>query len=467
MKSTLKVLFIEDNPSDADLAVRHLTKSGYSIKLERVETSETLIEAIEKKQWDIVFSDYQLPSLNAPEAFKIFKSFNLNIPFILISGAIGEEAAVKMIKAGVNDYVMKSNLAHLSEVVKHELEEAEARKEALEDPQAQKTTTVGELSGNYFKSNLEFLLEDKGIKQSQLARDTGISKQTISDWLNKDSLINIQQAFKLTRYFKITVENLFMTNLKSANLENSDEASFVNMIPTPFHVVSYDLTKMHANKGFCDLLGFSEYEMNSRIYSDLIHSDDVANMSVSFKKLVALNIITFTHNLRMITTKGTFRWINNVFINSPSEEKLYIFSSPIDVQPNDKLLIESVQLEKIATREFEKIEATTIWKKLTLVNEIDPKITVQTDRDILRCLLRSLYHQLQAIEFESKDKSEVLIRTRVEDDRVILSTTVNCKIHPTILDISRVKKVASIVGIEISENYAGNLYSFYMAFPKK
>jgi CheY-like chemotaxis protein len=467
MKSTLKVLFIEDNPSDADLAVRHLTKSGYSIKLERVETSETLIEAIEKKQWDIVFSDYQLPSLNAPEAFKIFKSFNLNIPFILISGAIGEEAAVKMIKAGVNDYVMKSNLAQLPVVVKHELEEAEARKEALEESQAQKTVTVGELSGNYFKTNLEFLLEDKGIKQSQLARDTGISKQTISDWLNKDSLINIQQAFKLTRYFKITVENLFMTNLKSVNLENSDEVTFVNMIPTPFHVLSYDLTKMHANKGFCDLLGFSEYEMNSRIYSDLIHSDDVANMSVSFKKLISTNIITFTHNLRMITTKGTFRWINNIFINSPSEEKLYVFSSPIDVQPNDKLLIENIQLEKIATREFEKIEATTIWKKLTFVNEIDPKLLVQTDRDILRCLLRSLYHQLQAIEFESKDKFEVLIRTRVEDDRAILSTTVNCKIHPTILDISRVKKVASIVGIEISENYAGNLYSFYIAFPKR
>lgn len=464
MKPTLRVLFIEDNESDAELAVRHLSKGGFDVILERVEFSEALIEAIEKKQWDIVFSDYQLPSLNAPEAFKIFKSFNLSIPFILISGAIGEEAAVRMIKLGVNDYVMKSNMALLPEVVKRELEESLIRKNAQEESLESKKVALGELSGNYFKSNLEFLLDSKGIKQSQLARDTGISKQTISDWLNRDSLINIQQAFKLTRYFNITVEDLIVTNLKLLK-KFANESTAANEITAPFQVLSYDLQVMNANKSFCDLLGFSEYEINSRIYTDLIHPDDVLNIIISFKKIVTEGIGTFTYNLRCFTSHGSFRWLNCVIVNSPTERKIYIFSNPLEIQPNEKLIKEPIQLEKIVSIEFERIQSTTFFKKLNAINEIDPKLFIQTDRAVLRCLIRSLYLQVASMEFELNDKYDVLLRSRIENERVILSATINCKIHPKILDINRVKKVASIVGIDISDNYAGNLYSFYMSFP--
>lgn len=465
MKSVLRVLYIEDNESDAELVTRHLAKGGYDVYLERVEYSETLIEAIEKKQWDIVFSDYQLPSLNAPEAYKIFKSFNLNIPFILISGAIGEEAAVRMIKLGVNDYVMKNNMALLPEVVKRELEEALLRKNSQEDSQELKKVALGELSGNYFKSNLEYLLESNGIKQSQLARDTGISKQTISDWLNRDTLVNIQQAFKLTRYFNITIENLIVTNLKSLN-EIKNPSHIVSEITAPLQVLSYDLQLMTANKSFCDLVGFSEYELNSRIYTDIIHPDDVLNIIISFKKIVTEGINTFTTNLRCFTTQGSFRWLNSVVVNSPSERKIYIFSTPLEIQPNENLFKESIVLEKIISHEFERIQSTTFFKKLSPINEIDPKLTIQTDRAVLRCLIRSLYLQIASMDFETKDKFEVLLRSRVEDEKVIVSATINCIIHPKILDINRVKKVANAIGLDIAESYAGNLYSFYLSFPK-
>lgn len=129
MANSLKILMIEDSESDAALIERSLVKAGYTILLTRIETLEDLKKSLEKEKWDIVFSDYHLPLFDAPSALAVFKSYELDIPFIIISGAVGEEAAVEIIKSGAQDYVMKSNLAKLPFVVKRELAEAAQRKE--------------------------------------------------------------------------------------------------------------------------------------------------------------------------------------------------------------------------------------------------------------------------------------------------------------------------------------------------
>lgn len=133
MKKSIKILIIEDNNDDAYLVIRQLTKSGMSFISEVVETSKAFEESLDTFCPDIILSDYSLPAFDAVSAFEIIKSKNLSIPFIIISGTIGEENAVMLMKKGVTDFSSKNNLPALSQKVSRALKEAEEKheKEAL------------------------------------------------------------------------------------------------------------------------------------------------------------------------------------------------------------------------------------------------------------------------------------------------------------------------------------------------
>jgi diguanylate cyclase (GGDEF)-like protein/PAS domain S-box-containing protein len=124
----LAVLIVEDLESDAQLIIRLLRKTGYEVISEQVETAEQMRAALEKRTWDIVISDYSLPQFDGHAALDILKEKQRDIPFIVVSGAIGEETAVAMMKAGANDYLMKDNLARLVPAVSRELEQAQNRR---------------------------------------------------------------------------------------------------------------------------------------------------------------------------------------------------------------------------------------------------------------------------------------------------------------------------------------------------
>ena len=125
----LNVLIIEDSESDADLVIRQLKKAGYTIHHERIETADEMNAGLDMLAWDIIISDYKLPQFNASIALKLLQKTGLDIPFIVVSGTIGEETAVELMKAGAHDYVMKDRLARLAPAVKRELDEAQVRRE--------------------------------------------------------------------------------------------------------------------------------------------------------------------------------------------------------------------------------------------------------------------------------------------------------------------------------------------------
>lgn len=124
----LHVLLVEDCESDAGLIIRQLEKSGYAVMAKRVEEAEQLKSALENEQWNIVIADYQLPQFSASEALRIFKKAGLDIPFVVVSGTIGEENAVDLMKSGVHDYLLKNNLERLHIIVRSELAEAQIRR---------------------------------------------------------------------------------------------------------------------------------------------------------------------------------------------------------------------------------------------------------------------------------------------------------------------------------------------------
>src|SRR4051794_3562181 len=106
MAGRLRVLLIEDSDFDATLLLRILGKGGYELEHERVETAKELEKALER-DWDLTTADYTLPQFSAPDALEMVKKTGRDVPFIFVSGAIGETTAVSAMKAGAHDYLMK------------------------------------------------------------------------------------------------------------------------------------------------------------------------------------------------------------------------------------------------------------------------------------------------------------------------------------------------------------------------
>lgn len=125
----LRALVVEDSEDDTVLLLRELQRGGYDPSHTRVETSETMSRELSTHGWDIVFSDFSMPHFNAFDALALLHNSGLDIPFVIVSGTIGEDRAVTAMKAGAHDYILKGNLKRLLPAVERELREARIRQE--------------------------------------------------------------------------------------------------------------------------------------------------------------------------------------------------------------------------------------------------------------------------------------------------------------------------------------------------
>jgi PAS domain S-box-containing protein len=130
MGAPLKVLLVEDSEDDALLLMRLLRRGGYDPAWERVDTAAAMEAALDAHSWDLVISDHSMPAFSSAAALGLLrlKGF-VDLPFIIVSGQIGEDAAVAAMKAGAHDYLMKDNLARLNSAIERELREADVRRE--------------------------------------------------------------------------------------------------------------------------------------------------------------------------------------------------------------------------------------------------------------------------------------------------------------------------------------------------
>jgi diguanylate cyclase (GGDEF)-like protein len=138
MKKALRVLIVEDSENDALLLLRRLRRDGIDPEFDRVDTSQAMVAALNRHNWDVIISDYAMPRFSGLDALAVLKQTGLDIPFILVSGTIGEEVAVEAMKAGANDYVMKGKLTRLTTAIERELREVEVRKERKQAEEWQK-----------------------------------------------------------------------------------------------------------------------------------------------------------------------------------------------------------------------------------------------------------------------------------------------------------------------------------------
>jgi two-component system NtrC family sensor kinase len=129
METSLKCLLVEDSEQDAMLLIEALRRGGYHPVFERVQTENDMRLALLEKEWQVIFCDYMMPQFNAPAAFQVFLECDPQIPFIIVSGEIGEDHAVESLKFGADDYVLKRNLNRLVPVLKRSLKDVEHRRE--------------------------------------------------------------------------------------------------------------------------------------------------------------------------------------------------------------------------------------------------------------------------------------------------------------------------------------------------
>ena len=151
MDAPLRLLILEDSQDDAALLVDTLESGGYHVSFERVDTPQALDSALEKKDWDLIISDYSMPHFSGLDALSMLRAKDSNLPFIFVSGTIGEETAVAALKTGAQDYLIKTNLKRLVPAVQRELREANERRERkrLEQQveQLRKFEAIGRLAG--------------------------------------------------------------------------------------------------------------------------------------------------------------------------------------------------------------------------------------------------------------------------------------------------------------------------------
>ncbi len=175
METPLQVLVIEDNENDAMLLLRELRQGGYRVGSRRVETADALIDALGEQEWDVVISDYVMPGFRGIEALSLVRKHCGDLPFILVSGKIGEEVAVMAMKEGANDYVMKDNPARLAPAVKRELADRQTRRAAaeqirraqqeLEQRVEQRTAALAEANAKLIKEIAERQQVEKAIRE--------------------------------------------------------------------------------------------------------------------------------------------------------------------------------------------------------------------------------------------------------------------------------------------------------------
>src|SRR6266540_386876 len=113
MGTLLRILLVEDSEDDARFVLREIQHGGYDVEFERVETADAMRAALARRPWDLIICDFSLPRFNAPNALELLKKSGHDLPFIIVSGTIGEESAVNALKAGAHDFIIKGNFARL------------------------------------------------------------------------------------------------------------------------------------------------------------------------------------------------------------------------------------------------------------------------------------------------------------------------------------------------------------------
>jgi len=188
MNVSIRILFIDDSEDDVWVLLQEIRKANYTPVYERVFTPSAMEQALAEREWDVIICDYQMPRFNAPVALRILRQSELDIPFIVVSGAIVEETGIAVMRAGAHDYVMKDNLARLVPAIEREIAEAVNRRERKKAEK--RALRLGQILDN--SSNEIYVFDFRSRTFIQVNRSACENLGYSADELAQMSLLNIQ-----------------------------------------------------------------------------------------------------------------------------------------------------------------------------------------------------------------------------------------------------------------------------------
>ncbi|RME03458.1 MAG: hybrid sensor histidine kinase/response regulator [Planctomycetota bacterium] len=265
----LQTLLLEDSEDDALLILRVLKKGGYQPSYQIVETKEAFCSALERQSWDVILSDFSMPTFNALQALQILQQKELDIPFIVISGAIGEDVAVECMRSGAHDYLIKGNLARLVPAIDRELREAKVRQQNRLALQALKESEIKykKLYHNAPVMYLTLNLKGEITEVNQTALEKLNSKK--ENLIGKDffSLFTAKTQEKLMLSYPNLLEKGYISGEGQLNSQNQT----IDVIYTLN--LEYSLQQPSIVRLTC--LDISELK---RLQQQLVHSDRLASL---------------------------------------------------------------------------------------------------------------------------------------------------------------------------------------------
>ena len=390
MTSNLRILILEDNQEDADLLNRELQKSGLDFTSEIVHTQEKFEYALDHFTPDLILSDYSLPSFDAVTAFDIKQNKFPHIPFIIVSGIIGEENAVTLIKKGVTDYTPKDKLFTLSTKINRALKETQERKEK-------------ELIAEKLKEQaLALMLANKELRSQNDEKE----KRAID-------LINLSEALKIQK-----------EELRKANEELHKKAQLLYLQEEKLISTNDDLSLLNRHL---------ENRVFERTWALENLNQELTNLSLSKDKLLSV----ISHDLRnpltalllaseMLNTRIEEMQLKGIdpfaqIINRSSNNILHQLNELVDwaKKQQEKVILnrERLHLEATVNQSFELIKENATQKDIVLENKVPADIYVKADTLMLRSILQNLV--TNAIKF-SEEGGLVKVKAALKENMVVV-----------------------------------------------
>lgn len=339
MTANLKILILEDNQSDADLLQRELKKSGLSFTSQIVQTREEFEHALQNFNPDIILSDYSLPSFDAVTAFHIKQNISPLIPFIIVSGVIGEENAVELIKNGVTDYTPKDKLFTLSTKIRRALKDREEAKEKKAIAEKLKIQTA------------ELIIANKELKaqKDELRR--------ANEELHEKAQLLHQQEEKLIR----TNDDLFRLNqdLEKRVFERTCELENLN----------HELKDLNLSKD--KFLSVISHDLRNPLTALIITSDKLSRDTENSKVEPLAKIIHRTSHKILEQLNELVNW-------AQMQREKTTFNS------------EKLHLLDGVDQSLELLKANAGQKNIVLENRVSSDIYVNADTLMLRSILQNL-----------------------------------------------------------------------------
>ncbi len=353
MNIFLRVLIVDDSDDDAKLIIRQLRNGGYDPKWERVETAETMKAALESKQWDVILCDYKMPRFSAPAALKVLQDIKIDIPFIIVSGAIGEDTAVAAMKSGAHDFLMKDKLAKLVVAIEREIREAKIRQDKKTADEMLKKSEenfrhsldnsplgirIVSADGTTLYANQEVLkiygfdsIEEFSTiphkkrytpecyieheKREERRRRGEIIPYYELSIIRKDGEIRYLEVFRKQVLWngELLFQALYsdITERKQAEnnlLESEERYRIVVENAHEAIIITRDTNVVFANNAAAEQIGYSKETLTSGSFTNFIHPEDRNIVTeYSTKRLKGENVPSI-YSFRIITHDGKIKW---------------------------------------------------------------------------------------------------------------------------------------------------------------